>query len=135
VRERVLTAFNNQDVPFEQIVQALESEYNLDRISLFQVLFILQNAPMEPLRLPGLTVSLMSEEGALVEPDTALTTFDLILMMEEGPQGLIGLLRYKKDLFHDDTINRMLMNFQIVLESIVSEPDQRISTVPLVSLA
>jgi non-ribosomal peptide synthetase component F len=77
----------------------------------------------------------MSEEGALVEPAAALTTFDLILMMEEGPQGLIGLLRYKKDLFHDDTINRMLMNFQIVLESIVSEPDQRISTVPLVSLA
>ncbi len=130
VRETVLGAFNNQDLPFELLVQALERERRLERTALFQVLFILQNAPMEPLQLPDLTISPM-EHTDPANLGITLTTFDLILTMEEQPEGLTAWLSYKTDLFRDTTVAHMLGHFQHLLQTIVSRPQQRLSDILL----
>jgi non-ribosomal peptide synthetase component F len=129
VRETVLGAFNNQDLPFELLMQEVERERELNRASLFEVLFILQNAPMQPLELTGLTVSSV-EDGNSTEPVVTLTTFDLVLMMWEGPDGLTGSLRYKAELFHEATINRLLNDFQDILTTIAAQPAQTIAATP-----
>jgi len=126
VREAALGAYAHQDLPFEMLVNALQPERDLSHTPLFQVMFILQNAPMEALELPGLTLSQL-------EVGTGVATFDLTLAIGEGPDGLSGALEYNTDLFDAATIQRMVGHFQTLLEGIVADPDQPISTLPLLT--
>jgi amino acid adenylation domain-containing protein len=126
VSETALGAYAHQDIPFERLVEALRPERNLSRQPLFQVMFILQNAPMEPLELPGLNSSLL-------EVDTGTARFDLTLSMGENEQGLIGSLVYNTDLFDVATISRMAGHFQTLLAGIVTNLQQRLSELPLLT--
>jgi amino acid adenylation domain-containing protein/non-ribosomal peptide synthase protein (TIGR01720 family) len=126
VREVTLGAYAHQDLPFEQLVEALQPERNLSHQPLFQVMFALQNAPMPALELPNLTLSSLEIESGTAK-------FDLTLSMEDTEQGLVGSLEYNTDLFHGTTISRMLGHFQTLLEGIVAEPDQRLSDLPLLT--
>ncbi|MFO0758290.1 MAG: amino acid adenylation domain-containing protein, partial [Byssovorax sp.] len=92
VRETCLGAYAHQSLPFERLVQAISPARDLSRAPVFQVLFTLQNAPRESLRLPGLTI-----KGASGESNTA--KLDLSLWMGEGPDGLVGSFEYATDLF------------------------------------
>jgi amino acid adenylation domain-containing protein len=126
VREVTLGAYAHQDLPFEQLVEALQPERNLSHHPLFQVMFVLQNAPMSALELPSLTISSREMESSTAK-------FDLDLSMEDTEQGLRGSLEYNTDLFDAGTISRMLEHFQTLLEGIVAEPDQRLSDLPLLT--
>ena len=57
MRETTLKAYEHQDVPFEQVVEALQPQRSLSHSPLFQVMFVLQNAPMGELKLPDVTLS------------------------------------------------------------------------------
>jgi hypothetical protein len=126
VREVTLEAYAHQDLPFEKLVEALQPERDLNRHPLFQVMFVLQNTPMPALELPGLILSPLE-----VEKGTAKS--DLTLFMTDSEEGLIGLWEYRTDLFEPATIARMLGHFQTLLEGIVAEPEQPISTLPLLT--
>ena len=107
-------------------MEALQPERNLSHQPLFQVMFVLQNAPMPALELPSLTLSSLEIESGTAK-------FDLTLSMEDTEQGLVGSLEYNTDLFHGTTISRMLGHFQTLLEGIVAEPEQRLSDLPLLT--
>jgi amino acid adenylation domain-containing protein len=126
VREVTLGAYAHQDLPFEQLVEALQPERNLSHQPLFQVMFVLQNAPMSALELPDLTLSSLEMESSTAK-------FDLTLSIEDTEQGLVGSLEYNTDLFDAATISRMLEHFQTLLEGIVANPDQRLSDLPLLT--
>lgn len=128
VREVALGAYAHQDLPFEQLVEELQPERDLSHNSLFQVMFILQNAPTEDLKLPGLTLSTLK-----VESGTA--SFDLTLSMVDAEQGLKGTLEYNTDLFEAARIDRMLQHFQVLLEGIVTNPDHCLSDLPILTPA
>ena len=128
VRQVALDAYTHQDVPFEQLVEELQPERNLSHTPLFQVMFVLQNAPMEKLELPNLTLTPL-------EMKSITAKFDLTLSMMETEQGLQGMWEYNSDLFDPQTIARMVGNFQNLLEGIVANPEQRISDLPLLSEA
>ena len=68
----------------------------------------------------------------MLVPLVAATTFDVVLMLHEGGQGLTGSCVYNADLFEAPTIDRMLGDFQDVLAGVVNEPEQLISTIRLV---
>ncbi|MBW4511501.1 MAG: amino acid adenylation domain-containing protein [Scytonematopsis contorta HA4267-MV1] len=127
VRKMTLLAYACQDVPFERVVETLQPERSLSYSPLFQVMFILQNAPMKSLELPGVTLTPLQE----IHPGTA--KFDLALSMEETETGLIGTWEYSTDLFEDQTIARMAGHFQTLLEAIVANPKDRIENLPLLS--
>src|SRR5919199_263585 len=126
VREVALGAYAHQDLPFEQLVEALHPERSLSHHPLFQVMFVLQNAPMPALELPGLTLSSL-------EIDSKTAKFDLTLSMEDTEQGLVGALEYNTDLFDAAAIGRMLGHFQTLLEGIVADPQQHVSNLPLLT--
>jgi non-ribosomal peptide synthetase component F len=126
VRNTTLGAFAHQDVPFEKLVEELQPERDVQRTPIFRVWFVLQNAPLPPLELRGLTIS-----PIWVSPDTS--KFDLMLSMEEEADGLlIGILRYNSDLFDEETIAQMLRHFNVLLESVAEHPEWRLLDIPLV---
>ena len=128
VREVVLDAHSHQDLPFEKLVEELDPVRDLSRSPLFQVALVLQNAPLQNLELPGLTLNQL--------PSGRKTTkFDLTMFVTESRQGLLVSLEYNTDLFDETTMERMLGHFQTVLESVVADPHQRVSDFALMPAA
>jgi amino acid adenylation domain-containing protein len=124
VKEVALGALAHQDVPFEKLVEELQPERDASRSPLFQVFFVLQNAPREALQLPGLTL----RRGGF---DHHTAKFDLQLTVSERAEGQRVSMVYNRDLFDAETIRRMLEHYQILLEGAVAEPDRPVERLPL----
>ena len=124
VREVALQAYANQDLPFEQLVEALQPTRDLSYTPLFQVMFALDNALVPFVELPDLTASSYSLEIGTAK-------FDLTLSMENTVDGLVGVWEYNADLFDEVTIARIAGHFQTLLEAIAVNPIQPISELPL----
>ncbi|HEV2146540.1 MAG TPA: amino acid adenylation domain-containing protein [Longimicrobiaceae bacterium] len=128
VREVGLGGYEHQEVPFEKVVAELQPERSLGHSPLFQVTLTVQSTGGPGLRLPGLAVS-----DADVEFDAA--KFDLSLVVEATPQGLLGGLTYSADLFERGTIQRMVGHLERVLEQVAEDPEVRLSGVGLMGEA
>ncbi len=126
VKKTALDAYSHQDIPFEKLVEKLKPQRNLSYSPIYQVAFAFQNMHTKPLSLQGLTVTPL-------EIDRGTATFDLSLFVINTDQGLKILFEYNTDLFDDTTIGRMLGHYQQLLEGIVEDPDQTISTLPLLA--
>jgi len=126
VREVAMEAYTHQHLPFEMLVEALQPQRDLSHTPLFQVMFILQNAPTSELELTGLSVSSLPIE-------TATAKFDLTLAMQNTATGLAGAWEYNTDLFDPSTIERMTGHFLTLLEAIVAHPNQQIAQLPILS--
>nr|UBH04476.1 NosD [Desmonostoc muscorum CCALA 125] len=126
VRQIALGAYSHQELPFEMLVEALQPERDLSHPPLFQVMFVLQNAPMSGVELAGLTISSLP-------PQSTISKFDLTLSMHNSSAGLVGIWEYNTDLFDASTIERMSGHFVTLLSGIVANPIERISQLPLLS--
>ena len=116
VRAVSLGAYAHQDLPFDMLVKALKPKRDLGHTPLFQVLFVVQNAPMPELNLSGLTLS-------VVEADNETTKFDLALFIVEADDQLTGIWKFNSDLFDPSTILRMSKNFELLLSGIAANPE------------
>ncbi|MCP4662520.1 MAG: amino acid adenylation domain-containing protein, partial [bacterium] len=129
VRETALGAYAHQDVPFEQLVEALDPERDLSQNPLAQVLFLLQNAPIGAADF-GSELRVGIEDVA-----TGEAKFDLTLSLVEGAERLSGALEYNVDLFDRTTILRLLGSWRSLLAAAVADPQTRLSDLPLTSAA
>ncbi|MDV7390846.1 condensation domain-containing protein, partial [Arthrospira platensis SPKY1] len=126
VRTAALAAYDNQDVPFEMLVDKLQPQRDMSHTPLFQVMFTLQDAPVEALQMPGLTFS-------PVNADSGTAKFDLLLTVAERSDGFKCVFEYNTDLFNADTIGRLAGHFETLLAGIVANPDQPIDRLPLIT--
>src|SRR5690349_3535970 len=126
VREAALGAYAHQDMPFEKLVEELSPERNLSYTPLFQVMFVMQNAPTAELEFAGLRLS-------PVEVETATAKCDLVMTVEEQAEGLSVRLEYNADVFDRTTAERMLGHYRRLLEAVVDNSEQRIWDLPLLS--
>jgi len=126
VRQLTLQAYAHPDLPFEELVKALQPQRDLSHTPLFQVMFVLENAPISEVELTGLTVSPLATERTTAK-------FDLTLFIKNTTNGLVGVWQYNTDLFDASTIERMAGHFVTLLESIVTNPQQQISQLPLLT--
>jgi amino acid adenylation domain-containing protein len=137
VRETTIAAYDRQDLPFEKLVEELHPERDLSRNPLFQVVFALQNAPMQPLELPGITLNPLQFEVTTTRFDLELHLWEqgygLSGLWEEKAEGISGFLAYNTDLFDKSTISQFLAHFQTLLTGIVANPDISIADLPLLS--
>ncbi|MES2355408.1 MAG: amino acid adenylation domain-containing protein [Pseudomonadota bacterium] len=126
VRDTVAEAYANQNVPFERLVDALQPERHMSHAPLFQVMFILKDAPSAHVDLPGITLRPMPLKSTVA-------LFDLTLQMTEGADQLTGSFEYNTDLFDAQTIARMVNHFMQLLDAIVTDPAARVGDLPLLS--
>ncbi|HSF41151.1 MAG TPA: non-ribosomal peptide synthase/polyketide synthase, partial [Thermoanaerobaculia bacterium] len=128
VRDTALAAHTHQDVPFEKLVEELAPERSLAYAPLFQVMFVLQNAPLESLEIQDLLLRPVSRLGTTAK-------FDLTLALEEHAGELIGGVEYAADLFERATIERLIVHFECLLTAALAAPGRTASSLPLMSPA
>jgi amino acid adenylation domain-containing protein len=128
VRNDVLEAAANQDVPFEKIVETILPKRELSVSPLFQVMFDLQKAPLQSMKLKDLTLE-------IVDIEIEVAKFDLLLIMLEYEDDIKCTLEYNTDLFDRASIERMSEYFLALLHQIVDNPKQKISLLSLISEA
>jgi amino acid adenylation domain-containing protein len=128
VRDATLEAYAHQDLPFERLVEELAPQRDHSRPPLVQAVFALQNAPLGPLELPGVTLE-------AVPVDTGTAKFDLTLALSEEGGGLAGGIEYATDLFDEATVRRLWDRFERLLAGAVDAPERRTSDLPLLDAA
>ncbi|MCZ7672456.1 MAG: amino acid adenylation domain-containing protein [Chloroflexi bacterium] len=126
VRQTTLDAFAHQDVPFEKLVEELHPPRDPSRSPYFQHLFILQNAPMQEMELPELSLTTL-------QPNKASSLFDITLTMWDDKQGMRGYLEYNTDLFADETMAKFVTHFQQLLGQICQHPDMPLAKLSILS--
>jgi amino acid adenylation domain-containing protein len=126
VREVTLGAYAHQDVPFELVVEALEPERDPRYTPVFQVMFVLQNAPRSTVTSGGLKVDVVTAESGTAK-------FDLTMFVQERAEQLDVVLEYNTDLFTSESVRQMLESWEMLLSAIVKEPEDPVGSIALVS--
>jgi len=119
-------AFAHKNMPFENLVRALRSERYLNYNPLFQVMFIYHDSP----RLPSFGNGITLEQQPF---DFGVTKFDLTLYISSEDERITPIFEYSKDIFFEETIERMHGHLQRLLEGIVENPNRRISEMPIIT--
>ncbi|HXO39837.1 MAG TPA: amino acid adenylation domain-containing protein, partial [Thermoanaerobaculia bacterium] len=127
-REAALAAYAHQELPFERLVEELAVERDLASQPLFQVMFVLQNAPAEELSLPGLQLTALPLSSRTAK-------LELTLSLAETAGGLAGWLEYKTDLFDAATAERLLAHYAVLLDGIAADLETPLSELPLLTAA
>nr|WP_090210467.1 non-ribosomal peptide synthetase [Pseudomonas asplenii] len=130
VWQTVQEAQAHQDLPFEQLVEALEPGRNLSHSPLFQVMFNHQ--------AQSRVKSASALDGLRIEPlpwQSQTAQFDLVLDTSEQAHGIEAVFKYATDLFEGATVEALLQHWASLLRAIVSDPRQRIAELPLLDAA
>ena len=128
VREAATAAYANQDVPFEQVIDAVQPTRDRSRSPIFQVAFQLLEGLGRDLRLPGIVMQ-------RVRGSKDTTKFDLTLMLHAAPEGALrAVIEYNSDLFDVETVDRMLAHYEVLLTGIVSDPRRVVSAIPILAV-
>lgn len=127
VRSIALASFARQDIPFEELVQTFEREHRPTPLANAMIIF--QNSALRPIAYSGHKLSFEEVNPGMLVPLVTITPFDVILMLRESPHGLEGTCVYKPHLFQAATIDRLLRDFQEVLERMIARPEQPISAI------
>lgn len=126
IRETSLQAYAHQDIPFERLVEVLDPVRDPGSTPLFQVMFVLQNAPLVNAWKNGLEVT-------PIVLDTGTSKFDMTMALREEGKALEISLEYRTDLFERESIVRFLHHYRTLLEAIVAGQDKRIGEIDLLT--
>jgi len=127
VREETLSAYAHQDMPFEKLVEELQPERSMSYMPLFQLSFMVQNA------FSGEAPILQDLNISDWDYDVQSTKYDLSFSVTEFENNLYLLAIYNRDLFDAPTIKRLFRHYQILLDSIVANPQQHIAELSLLT--
>ncbi|WP_367387265.1 amino acid adenylation domain-containing protein [Bacillus vallismortis] len=126
VRENALGAFENQEYPFDELVEKLDLNRDMSRSALFDTMLVLQNFDQEAFEIEGLTFT--------PHPmDAHVSKFDLTLTSSEEGDCITCVLNYGTKLFKKETIERMASHLIHLFNEITQQPDQLISDLTLLS--
>ncbi|WP_369356029.1 amino acid adenylation domain-containing protein [Streptomyces sp. cg2] len=126
VRQTVLGAFAHQDVPFDQVVDALGVERDPSRTPVVQAMLLLQNAPAAAEEFAGLR----TETVALPRP---AAIFDLTVDVTERAGALEVSVEYNTDLFDAATIERLAGQLRVLLDAVRTAPGTPLHDLPLLT--
>jgi amino acid adenylation domain-containing protein/non-ribosomal peptide synthase protein (TIGR01720 family) len=126
IRETALGAYAHQDLPFEKLVDAIQTERDVRHTPLFQVMFMMQNLPRGSQDVSDITIEELKVENGLSQ-------FELTLALTEVDDGLNASLEYNTDLFEEETMRRLADHFVRVVQSVLNEPQQPLSHISLIA--
>uniref|UniRef100_UPI003D09E6D8 condensation domain-containing protein n=1 Tax=Gynuella sp. TaxID=2969146 RepID=UPI003D09E6D8 len=126
VRQIVLEAQDYQDIPFEQVVAALDPDRSLSYSPVFQVMFDWQENTEQNVKLSGL-------DCTIVATDQQTAQFDISLSMYENDGCILGLWEYATALFDEATVARTVEQFIQLLTFAVQNPEASVKHCNLVT--
>ncbi|ASS74014.1 hypothetical protein CIG75_02805 [Tumebacillus algifaecis] len=112
LKTTVLGAYEHQDYPYESLLEDIKPERIPGRNPLFDVYFALQNIDM------GLT----GNDEQFISFESGSSKFDMTVSARETADGLLIEWEYAESLFNRQRIERMVHQFQTLLEAIVASP-------------
>ncbi|HLP59000.1 MAG TPA: amino acid adenylation domain-containing protein, partial [Candidatus Deferrimicrobium sp.] len=124
VKENTIKAFENQDYPFEELVEQLLVKRDASRNPLFDVMFVLQNMEVETQKISGGAGNTGDNRGGSsvkMRPypfTTAISRFDLTLTAVESRNGIHFTLEYCTRLFKEETVQRMIGYFKKIVSAV-----------------
>jgi non-ribosomal peptide synthetase component F len=122
VRQVVLEAYLNQDLPFDHLVTALGSQTRNGRQSLFTVKFVLQNAPIQFDNVHSLNLDLIATNDLAPK-------FDLLYNIVPTASGLLCAVQFDRSLFNVSTVNTMVDSFIHCLTFATKSPDATLTEI------
>lgn len=112
----VMEAFDNQEYPYEALIEDLKLERNPGRNPLFDVYFALQNVDM----------GMSGSDEKFIEFDSSTAKFDLTVSARETSEGLVMEWEYAEALYDRSSIERMSRRFEHLLASVVDNPNEKL---------
>lgn len=118
IKNHCLAAYENEAYPFEELLEQLVVKRDVSRNPLFDVMFIMQNTENEEFELSGL------EAGGEIAQTQTLSKFDMTMSIIEVPKGYQISLEYCADLFKQDTMERLINHYIVLMDEMASDPDK-----------
>lgn len=119
VKQQLLEAFEHQDYPLERMIEQIHLQPDPSRNPLFTVTFDMQNMHVPDFSLDGITISPWDSSHISAK-------FDLSVSVAEQEDGLLCTVEYATSLFRQETLDRMMNQYRVLLESMVSGKESRI---------
>jgi amino acid adenylation domain-containing protein len=126
VSRDVLTAFDHQEYPFEDLVEGLNIKRDLSRNPLFDAMFILQNMNIYQVEVAGLEVS-------SYEFKRNISQLDLVLVATENQNGLELEFTYCTQIYSRQTAERFFQSYLKIISGIASHPERSIAAIDIIS--
>ncbi|HEX8906342.1 MAG TPA: amino acid adenylation domain-containing protein, partial [Longimicrobiaceae bacterium] len=134
VRQTTFDAYAHREVPFGEVVDAVQPERRLSHLPIYQTAFSFHDAPYPPFDLPGVRMDVteaLSNESA---------KFDLQVIViprgsqQAGADGEVTMIwEYATDLFDAETVVRMEAHYRSLLRGMLADPQLRVSALPLLA--
>ncbi len=146
VKENTLKAFENQEYPFEDLVDQVSVRRDAGRNPLFDVMFnVLNQADYQKDRRgqnilvsPGAGEAFpfrLEREMASTADGATTSKFDLTLSLLDGGDHLDFHIEYCAKLFKEETIKRFIVYFRRMLTSVSGNPDPLIGDMEMITTA
>jgi hypothetical protein len=129
VKERVVGAQTNQDMPFDQVIEMLQPMRCTAHSPVFQAFFAWQNTSPARLALAGLQVMPLRGEAH------AAAKFDVALNLREQRGEIVGTLTYATALYERRTIERHVEYLRNLLQGLVTDVSATVEQLPMLSPA
>ncbi|HLP60592.1 MAG TPA: condensation domain-containing protein, partial [Candidatus Deferrimicrobium sp.] len=129
--EKTLAAFENQEYPFEDLVEKVAINRDLSRNPLFDVSFLLQNIELPEIEIPGLKLKPYAYENNTAKFDLILQAFEI---KAPGNGEILKFdLEYSTQLFNSETIERFTAYYKKILTAVTRDPGQKIAGIEIIS--
>lgn len=125
-KAELLAVYAHQQMPFEQVIEALNVERSAAYNPLFQVMLVLQNNEEQTIDLEGLSLSPVQQSWPVAK-------FDLNIIVNETDDGFQMLWEYATDLFSESSIQTLATCFATFFSAATEQPDKPLKQLPLVS--
>jgi len=126
VRQTTLDAYNNQQLPFEKLVELLAPQRDLAHSPLFQHMLIVQNSPLGRLQLPGMDVE------ALIRP-SSIAKFDLTMQWHQIDERWHCAIEFNTALFSPTLIDTLFDHFRHLLTQMLADPQAKIAQLSILT--
>ena len=122
-REEALGAYENQEAPFEKVVEAVNPQREMGRNPLYEVMMVMQNYEIGEVEMEGMRARVMEVEGRG-------TKCELMMEIKEEGEGMEWRMEYEAEMYEEERIERMMRQYEKVMEAVASDPDIRLSQLP-----
>jgi amino acid adenylation domain-containing protein len=124
--QKFLSAYENQEIPLDRLVDELKVKRAMNVNPIFHVLFNYLKGSANEIHLSGATMHLLKGERISSQ-------FDLTLTVNDYPQEIDCVFEYNTDLFREETLARMSGHYLTILRAIAEDENLNIRAIPMLT--